>query len=125
MYQEKIAPIEQAMKQERLKENMSKMDADPEYANWRDFGEEMAQISETLPEAMQDNPTLDNVKDIYWMAVRKSGKLPEVMAKAYAADLKLKQSKSTERPATSTAQGAFKQAMTMTEAYSQAKNGSG
>ncbi len=125
MYQEKVAPIENAMKQERLAENMSLMDKDPAYADWRDFQDQMADIAETLPEGMQDNPSLDDIQNLYWMAVRKSGNMDAVMSKSYGKMLKSKQSKSTERPATQSNQGSLRKAMSVTEAFEQAKRGTG
>ncbi len=125
MYQDKIAPIENKLKQETLESNMSKMDADPAYSDWREYQDKMADIAETLPESMQDNPSYEDLQNLYWMAVRKAGKMDEVMAKSYEKILKAKQSKSTERPAPQSSQGALKKAMSITEAYQQAKRGAG
>lgn len=125
LYQDKVAPIENALKQERLEDNMSKMDEDPVYSNWRDYQDQMADIAETLPASMQDNPSQKDLQNIYWMAVRDSGNFEAVMQKSYEKMLKSKQSKSSEVPGTNSARGAHKKALTVTEAFEQAKRDSG
>ena len=116
----KVDPITDRYREADLESNLSQMD--DKYGDaWRDVQDEMAKLAEGLPLEVQDAPTLDVLEDLYWKAVRTSGKMEGVMASMYEQKLKAKQAHSSERPASNAGQGQPKKAMTMQEAFAQAK----
>ena len=116
----KVDPITDRYREADLESNLSQMD--DKYGDaWRDVQDEMAKLAEGLPLEVQDAPTLDVLEDLYWKAVRTTGKMDGVMASMHEKKLKEKISHSSERPTSNAGQGQPKKAMTMQEAFAQAK----
>ncbi len=116
----KVDPITDRYREADLESNLSQMD-DKYGDSWRDVQDEMAKLAEGLPLDVQDAPTLDVLEDLYWKAIRTTGKIDGVMASMYEQKLNAKKAHSTERPASNAVQGQPKKAMTMQEAFAQAK----
>ena len=47
----------------------------PGYEDFDDYKDTMIELAAKLPEGMQDNPTVEDLKDLYWKAVRHDGKM--------------------------------------------------
>lgn len=96
MYQEKIAPLENHLKEQQLQVNVDAMSK--KYENFNDMRETMAELAKNLPEHIQDNPSFEDMEDLYWKAVRVSGKIEEIAAKAYEAKLEKAKKQSMDTP---------------------------
>ena len=114
---EQVDPIAAQYKEQLLTENLSKMDET--YDNWRDVQDKMAELANDLPPDMQDSPTFETLDDLYWKAMRVTGKMDGYAASQYEKQLRERKAHSTEKPATSSASTGNKKAETMTEAYQQ------
>lgn len=115
-----VDPIADSYKQRLLQENFKSMDS--KYGSeWRESQDQMAELAERLPDNVQDNPTLEDLEDLYYGVLRRSGKLESMQAAAYRKQLEETKSKSTGRPSRGTSKGSAKQASTMAEAFEMAK----
>lgn len=115
-----INPITNRYKEQQLDSNLNQMDE--EFGDsWRDVQDEMAKLAEGLPLEVQDAPTLDVLKDLYWKALRTTGKMDGVMASMYEKKLSAKKAMSSERPSSNAGQGQAKKAMTLEQAFQMAK----
>lgn len=116
----RVDPIADRYKEEQLESNLGQMDA--KYGdNWRDVQDEMAKLAEGLPLEMQDAPTLDVLEDLYWKAIRTTGKMDGMMAKMHEQKITAKKAMSSERPSSNAGQTGLKKAMSVEEAFNQAK----
>lgn len=115
-----INPIANRYKEQQLDSNLDQMD-EKFGDSWRDMQDEMAVLAEKLPLEVQDAPSLEVLEDLYWKALRTTGKMDGVMANIYEQKLNTKKAQSSERPASNAGQGQAKKAMTMQEAFAQAK----
>lgn len=114
----KVAPFVDQYKEGILKNNLSTLQE--KYGDsFEEMKSGMAEIAQTLPESVQDAPSLEQLEDLYWSAVRKSGKMDSVMASAYEKKLKAGKSKSMDAPTTGGATST-KKATTVQEAFQQA-----
>lgn len=118
---QKVEPLAESYKQQVISGYMKQMDSDPMYSGWREYQDQMSELANMLPENLQDNPTVDTLKDLYWMALQRSGKIQNVMAKSYEGIVKEKQKKSTDKPANNAGASAPVKSKSMREAYEQAK----
>src|SRR3972149_6594074 len=119
LYQKDVAPLSQAYKQQTLQGHFSAMDS--KYgAEWHEMRDTMSELSESLPQSTQDRPSLDDIEDLYFKALRKNGKMETYARKMYEKTLTAKKAKSTERPSTAPAAGA-KPATSIQEAFEMAK----
>lgn len=115
-----VEPLADSYKQRLLSENMKTMDG--KYGNeWRELQDEMASLADNLPETIQDNPTLGDLEDLYWKALRSSGKIESMQAKMYEKNLATKKSQSQEKPKSSAGTIQQKRATTMMQAFQMAK----
>lgn len=117
--QERVEPLADSYKQRILQDNMGKMDE--EFPGWRDLQSEMAGLAETLPSAVQDNPSLNDLKSLYIRAVVETGKIADFGKSFYEKELKAVKKKSTVRPGKAPA-GLPKKASTIQEAFALAKS---
>ena len=118
---ERVEPLAESYKQQVISGYMKQMDGDPMYAGWREYQSAMSELANSLPDGLQDNPTMDTLKDLYWMAIQRSGKLQQVMAKTYEGIVKEKQKKTTEKPTNNAGTSAPVKARSIREAFEQAK----
>ena len=80
----------------------------------------MSELSESLPQSAQDRPTMDDIEDLFFKDLRKTGKIEAYAKKTYEKTLTEKKAKSTERPSAAPAAGA-KPAASIREAFEMAK----
>lgn len=119
LYQKDVAPLSEAYKQQALQSHFVAMDS--KYGSeWHEMRDTMSELSETLPQSTQDRPSLDDIEDLYFKALRKNGKMETYARKMYEKSLITKKAKSTERPSTAPAAGA-KPATSIQEAFEMAK----
>jgi hypothetical protein len=116
-----VEPLAESYKQQIISGYMKQMDSDPMYAGWRDLQATMSELADKLPETTQDNPSLETLQDLYWMAARKSGKIQDLMAKQYEKVLKEKQKKTTDRPIGNAGQSIPVKPKSIREAFEMAK----
>lgn len=117
---DRVDPIANRYKEQQLDSNLNQMD-EKFGDSWRDVQDEMAVLAEKLPLEVQDAPNFDVLEDLYWKALRTTGKMDGVMASMYEKKLNIKKAHSTERPASNAGPGQAKKAMTMQEAFAQAQ----
>src|SRR5512139_3162289 len=95
--QNEIAPLAEAHKQLILEKHFSTMD-DKYGKEWNEMRDMMSELSEELSQRAQNNPTIDDIEDLYFKALRKSGKFDAFAAKQYQKKLTDKKAKSTDKP---------------------------
>jgi hypothetical protein len=92
-----IAPLNEAAKQQLIGSHFDTMDK--QYgAEWHEMRDLMSELSENLPQETQDRPTFDDVEDLYFKALRKSGKLESYAAKKLQKTIAEKKGKATDKP---------------------------
>ena len=52
-------------------------------AEWRDMQNEMLGLAKRLPTETQDNPSFEDINDLYILALSRSGKLDEMAVRRY------------------------------------------
>ena len=117
--QNDIAPLAEAHKQLILEKHFSTMD-DKYGKDWNEMRDVMSELSEDLSQRAQNNPTIDDIEDLYFKALRKSGKFDAFAAKQYQKKLTDKKARSTDKPG-SPAPSAPKQYKSIAEAFADAK----
>ncbi len=119
LYNKEVAPLSETYKQQMLQSHFETMDT--RYGkDWHEMRDVMSELSESLPKSTQDRPTMDDIEDLYFKALRKTGKMEAFARKSYEKVLVEKKSKSTERPSAAPAAGA-KPATSIQEAFEMAK----
>lgn len=119
LYQKDVAPLSEAYKQQMLQGHFETMDS--KYGkDWHEMRDVMSELSEQLPQSIQDRPSMDDIEDLYFKALRKQGKMETYARKSYEKTLNEKKAKSTERPSSAPAAGA-KPATSIQEAFEMAK----
>ena len=115
-----VDPIANSYKAKLLEENMKTMDT--KYgAEWRNEQTQMLDLAKRLPESIQDNPSFEDINDLYILSLSRSGKLDEMAVARYEKTLKEQKAKSQEQPISSVGKPAAKKASTILEAFNQAK----
>lgn len=116
--QSKVAPFVDKYKEGLLENNLSTLQG-----KFGDSFEEMkpvmADIAQNLPEGVYDSPTIEQLEDLYWSAVRQSGKMEAFAASAHEKRIKAGKSKSMDTPTGSSATST-KKASSIQEAFQQA-----
>jgi hypothetical protein len=116
--QTEIAPLSEKYKEKLLDEHFSTMDK--KYEGWRELQDDMAEMSESLSKEAQDNPSFEDLEDLYFKALRKTGKINDYAAEMHNKKLQQMKSKTTEKPSAAPA-SAPKQFKTIAEAFAYAK----
>lgn len=121
--QKEITPLTEKYKNQVLDNHFSAMDK--KYEGWRDMKDLMGDLSENLSQQVQDNPEFEDVEDLYFKALRKSGKFDAYAAKLHEKKLKEKKKQSTgEKPTDHSGSQAVKYG-SMNEAFAAAKRSVG
>ena len=97
-----VEPLANTYKEQNIMRLFGKMD-EKYGAEWREMSAEMNESAGEFPIAKLDNPTLDDLEDLYMRALRKTGKFDDFAAKSYEKRLKDKKDKATGIPASSPA----------------------
>jgi hypothetical protein len=119
LYQKDVAPLSEAYKQQMLQGHFEKMDS--KYGkDWHEMRDTMSELSENLPKSVQDRPGMEDIEDLFFKALRKTGKMDTYVKHQYEKELTAKKAKSTERPST-TPQAGSKSATSIQEAFEMAK----
>ena len=114
-----IAPLTEAAKQSALESHFAKMDR--EYGDeWHEMRDLMSELSESLPDIVLDNPTFEDMEDLYFKALRKANKLEAYAGKKLQKQIDTKKGKATDKPG-ATGETAPKPANSIKEAFEQAK----
>jgi len=117
--QHEIAPLNEQAKQSLIAAHFDKMDS--AYGDeWHEMRDMMSELSEGLPETMQDQPTFEDIEDLYFKALRRSGRLESYAASKLQKRIDEKKTKATDKPV-STGQNAPARAKSIAEAFEQAK----
>lgn len=114
-----IAPISEAHKQQLLESHFVKM-GDKYGDDWHEMRDIMSELSEDLPESIQDRPKFEDIEDLYFKALRKTGKLNSYAEKLHKQKLTEKKSKATDKP-TSASESAPRPSKSIAEAFAEAK----
>ena len=114
-----VGPLTENMSERLIAEHFNEMDE--QFDGWREFQEDMAVLAEGLPQSKQTNPAFEDIEDLYWKAVRKSGKMDAIQAKMYEKALQNKKAMSTDKPASATPKGVTSKTMSLQEAFAMAK----
>lgn len=116
----RVRPLEDALKEKNILSHFSEMDK--QYgADWRQFEETISELSYNLPEKIQNNPTFEDIEDLYIKALRKNGKFDEFVSKRYAKMVEGKKSKATDKPSTTPGAAKHARATSIDEAFAIAK----
>lgn len=119
LYQKEVAPLSETYKQQMLQSHFTNMDKT--YGeDWHELRDVMSELSEQLPQKVQDQPTYEDIEDLYFKALRKTGKMQTYAKKMYEKELSAKKAKSVERPAPVPAAGP-QPASSISEAFAIAK----
>ena len=114
-----IAPLSEGYKQQIIEKHFETMDT--KYGKeWHEMRDTMSELSSELPQNVQDRPTYEDMEDLYFKALRKTGKMETYAKKMYAKELESKKSKATERPSQAPQSG-DKQYSSIQEAFAAAK----
>lgn len=117
--QKEIAPLSEAAKQNLISSHFELMNR--QYGDeWHEMRDLMSELSENLPQEMQDQPTFEDIEDLYFKALRKSNKLEAFAAGKLKKQIEEKKGKSTDKPAP-TGQGTPKAAKSIAEAFAMAR----
>jgi len=116
---QEIEPISETQKQEVLARHFEDMD-DKYGDSWHEMRDLMSELSESLPQNVQDRPKFDDVEDLYFKALRKSGQMDSYAAKQYEKKITEKRAKSTSKP-TSPGESTPSKARSIAEAFAMAK----
>ena len=121
---DRVAPLENGYKEKSLAENFGKMDG-IYGSDWREQQNSMTKLAESLPKSVQDNPSLEDIQDLYWNSLRRdgSGKFEAMQAKMYQKKLESTKSKSTEKPSSVPTGRLGQKISSMAEAFNVAKEG--
>jgi len=114
----KVEPLAESYKQKILQENLSALEK--KYPDWREVQTTMYEIAQKMPASVQDNPSLEDLEDLYWKALRHSNKLEEMQVRSYKKKLEAIKKSSTDKPAVA-GEGKSLDANTMAEAFAAAK----
>jgi len=117
--QQDIAPVADALKQQLLESNFKKMD-EKYGAEWQELRDTMSELSEELPEKIQDRPSFDDIEDLYFKAMRKTGKFETYARKLHEKSLNVKKAKATGKPQTG-GESQIQPSHSMQEAFAAAK----
>ena len=121
---EQVQPLSDSFKKESLDKNMNEL-SDKYGDSFEDLRDEMATLSEKLPAEVQDNPSLEHLEDLYWKALRTTGKMEDYASNVYKKQLEDKKSKSTEKPDSPAGKSAKTQATSVAEAFRMAQEETG
>ena len=94
-------------------------------AEWRDMQNEMLSLAKRLPTETQDNPSFEDINDLYILALSRSGKLDDMAVARYEKTLREQKAKSQEKPNSSVGKPNTVKATTIQEAFAQAKASEG
>lgn len=117
---EKVEPLAEHYRERLLNENINKMDT-THGKEWRDMKDTMLDLAKTLPKENQNNPTFDDFEDLYYKALRKTGKIESYMATSYQRKLEGKKKLSTDKPQPSAGATSIGKSMSVAEAFEMAK----
>lgn len=92
-YEPKVERLETELNQRTLLENVNTVR--DKFKDFDDYKETMADISKRLHPDMQATATAEQIEDLYWSAIRESGKMEEKMAQLYQAQLEAKKAQDT------------------------------
>jgi hypothetical protein len=118
-----VAPIADNLREQMFDKAFNAMDK--KYDNWREMQDEMADLSDEMPEKRRNNPSFDDIEGLYFEALRKTGKMDDYAAKMYERKLTDKKNKSVEKPEPKPGESAAGTAKTMAEAFALAKKQQG
>ena len=115
---EQVDPLASSYKEGLLKTNMAKMN--DKYPQWMELKDTMANLGETLPESIQDNPSFKDLESLYIRALVEDGKINDFGKNIYEKDLQSAKAKNVAKPS-SAKKGTPGNAKSMKEAYKMAK----
>jgi hypothetical protein len=117
--QNEIAPLQENLKKQLLDTHFKSMDE--KYGpDWQELRDKMSEMSADLPDRIKNKPTLGDIEDLYFKALRETGKFDAYAAKIYQKQLSAKQKKATDKPG-SAIPSAPKQYKNIAEAFADAK----
>lgn len=97
---EQVGPIREQMLEQQMEANIESLQSDPQYAAFDDLKDEMSKIIAESPKdsVLRGEASIDDIKDLYWKAMRTSGKMDEYAAKQYQAKLEQAKKQSSDAP---------------------------
>lgn len=119
LLQQEIAPLSNAYKEQLLDRHFT--DMDKKYGkDWHEVRDKMSELSESLSGKIQDRPQFSDIEDLYFKALRETGKFDSYAAKQYERKLTEKKAHATDKPRPA-GDSAPKPARTIQEAFEAAK----
>ena len=114
---EQVDPIASSYKEGLLSQNMGKMS--DKYPDWMEMKDTMANLAESMPDSMQDNPSFNDLESLYVRALVETGKIADFGKNIYEGELKSAKAKSVDKPSVAK-KGISGNAKSMQEAYKMA-----
>jgi len=114
-----ISPLTEQAQLSKFNESFSTM-AKEHGDDWEEMKPIILEMSATLPKEMQENPSLENLEDLFFLALRRSGKFEAYAKKIYQKELEGKKLKSSPKPGVAQGSPAAKKAVTIKDAFRQA-----
>ena len=93
-----VDPLVQRNQQAHVQGLFGQMDT--EFPEWRDVQDQMEELSENLSPEKQANPTLKDIKMLYYSALDESGKFQDFQAQQYQKVLEGKKNNASDPPPT-------------------------
>lgn len=120
LYQEKVAPIENSLKERQLQNTMNEL-GEKYGEKFDQMRDTMAELAADLPLEIQDNPSAEVLDDLFWKAMRKTGEFDKYAADVYKKQLEATKAKSMDKPTQKLNTTKQTKPMTVTEAFELAK----
>jgi hypothetical protein len=115
-----IEPLTNAQREASIEKSFGSMD-EKYGSDWRELQDAMIELSDGLDPKAQSNPSFENIEDLYFKALRQSGKFDDYAAKTHQKRLEAMKKKATDKPASKGGSEAPKKANSIQEAFEAAK----
>ena len=113
--QSKLSPVLEKQRERELDGFMDKLDK--KYGEeWMESLETMETLAQSMPEDVLENPTMDDMEDLFFKALRKEGKLEQFVGKQVTQKTRQKKSRSVGRSNSTDLEGASEKPKTMFDA---------
>ena len=120
--QNEVAPLREHLIEQQLQANVEILE-DKYGDSFNELRDTMSKLSRDLPDSIQDSASIEVLEDLYWKAMRTSGKFDDYAAKVYQAKLEKVKAQSTEKPTQKASPGRIEGKLSMQQSYEAAKSG--
>ncbi len=119
--QQEVQNMKTELAREKVTGYLSQLRQTEGFEHLDDLRETMASMSEFMAPEKRSNPSMEDIKDLYWMAASRSGKIDEYAQTAYKRQLEKKKTLSQEKPSSSTKGSPVAEVNSIMDAFNLAK----